>query len=47
MCPVMEQYILHGLRFSLPGIFEYLDQFNAPAGIDDDTGVVAANHWDQ
>ena len=35
------------LLFLIPGVFEYLDEFDAPACVDDGTKVVVGHHWDQ
>jgi hypothetical protein len=37
--------LLH--RHPVPSVFEDLDEFDAPAGIDDGTEVVATQHRDQ
>ena len=31
----------------VPGVFEDLDEFDAPAGVDDGTEVVATEYWGQ
>ena len=43
----VQHCMLHKQYNILPGIFQYLDQLVAPAGVDDGTDVVATQHWDQ
>ena len=46
---IVSRYVIIPLhvKADLPSIFEDLDEFDAPAGIDDGTEVVATQHRDQ